>query len=77
VRYDYRRLLVTAAITVIFYLLSLPFVDQPVYVEFPAKAMLYVAFVLVMIFSSALHTDERTWLRSALKRLVSRRGIKG
>jgi O-antigen/teichoic acid export membrane protein len=77
VSYDYRRLLVIAAVTVVFYLLSLPLVNQPVYVEFPAKAMLYVVFVLAMIFSSALHTDERTWLRSALKRLVSRRGIIG
>lgn len=77
VGYDYRRLLVIAAVTLFFYLLSLPLADQPFYVNFPAKVLLYVAFAGAMIFSGALQADERAWLGSMLKRLISRRGNHG
>ena len=77
VRYDYRRLLVIAGITVFFYLISLPLANHPIHVDFPAKVLLYIAFVLTLFFSGALLTEERFWLRSVLKRIFLRHRIKG
>lgn len=75
VRYDYRRLVIIAAVTVFFYLLSVALANQQVAMEFFAKILLYAAFMAVMYFSGALHSTEMDWLRSRLTRLIRRKDI--
>lgn len=75
VRYDYRRLVMIAAVTGIFYLLSILLEGQQIFVAFFAKILLYVTFIVALFFSGALHATETAWLRSALVRLIQRRDI--
>jgi O-antigen/teichoic acid export membrane protein len=71
--YEYGRLLLVAAVTVTFYLLSLPLVNQPMHVGIPLKLLLYVSFVAALIYSGALHKTEIEWLRSSLPGVILRR----
>ncbi|MCR4346521.1 MAG: oligosaccharide flippase family protein [Sulfuricaulis sp.] len=75
VKYEYRQLMRIAAVTVLFYLLSVPLDSQQVSMDFLVKILLYVAFMAVMFFSGALHATEKAWLRSTLMRLIQRKGI--
>lgn len=74
VRYQYRRMLIIAAVTGCFYLASLPLGLLSAPAAFAAKVALYAVFVLAMFHSGALLADERLWLRAAVKRLSGRRG---
>jgi len=75
VHYDYRQLAIIAAVTGIFYLLSVPLEGQQVSVGFFAKILLYVTFIVALFFSGALYATEVAWLRSALTRLIRRKDI--
>lgn len=75
VHYDYRRLLAIAAVTVAFYLFSLPLAGLSGFAGFGAKALLYAAFLLALFFSGALLAGERSALKSAATRLIGRREV--
>lgn len=75
VHYEYRQLMIIAAVTVLFYLLAMPLESQQVSMEFFAKILLYAVFAAVMFFSGALHATEKDWLRSILVRLIRRKAI--
>lgn len=75
VRYDYRQLATIAAVTVVFYLLSMPLAGLQVSVTFFAKILLYATFIVALLYSGGLHATETAWLRSALTRLIRRKDI--
>ncbi|MBI3546803.1 MAG: polysaccharide biosynthesis protein [Gammaproteobacteria bacterium] len=66
VRYEYPRLFAILLVTVIFYLLSLPLMNQSLYWSVPLKLLLYAGFLATLIYSGALQRTEISWLRSKL-----------
>ncbi len=72
VRYEYSRLLAIVAVTVIFYLLSLPLMNQPIYWSVPLKLLLYGGFVASLLYTGGLHRAEIAWLHATLRRKFRR-----
>lgn len=75
VRYEYRRLCMIAAITIFFYLLSLPFIHQPLYWGVPLKLSLYLIFVILLINSKLLDPEEIAWLKSAFSKIFRKNQV--
>lgn len=69
VSYEYRRLLIIIAITVIFYAIFWVLVKNFMYLNIYMKLILYMVFIVVLIYSGSLNKREIAWFQSRLLRI--------
>ena len=74
VTYDYKRLLLAVAFSVVVYLASIPLFDSALYVSIPIKSLMLVFFAYIILMSNLfLNTDEKQYVRDFVSSKILRR----
>ena len=73
VQYEHGRLLALSGLLVLFYLVSLVLPGAPLWAELGAKCALWALFLVVVLLSMVVDTEERSWLHGRWTRLKQAR----